>query len=574
MKKLLLIAAALGICSGVYAKKVKFQVDMTGQTVGSNGVHIAGNFQAAAGASGDWMPAATAMLNGGSGNIYSVIVDIPAKARYEFKFINGNDWPGAESVPTLSQVGSAINGGSNGNRWFHVDSIANDTTVIPAIKFSSEAPAGKYAIRFAVDMQKEASVSSNGVHIAGSIQGWDPTKTSMSNLFNNNKIYEYIAYLDSGSYEFKYVNGNAWGSDESVPSACNVGGNRGVLVNPANGSRALAKVCFAMCVACPSAPIPTYAVKFMVDMSNTDCDGGFDSVTVAGAGAALTNFGAGIKLAAIGTSKIYTTTITLDSGEINYKFRYHKNNNTNWEGGDNRLFAVKKIDTIPLYCFNSRTIGNCPTKPAPSAITFKVDLTKETPDPQGRIYVEGTFQTPNWQAGAVRMAAVPGLPGVYSVTINNVCPGVFNYKFMNGDSSVGSSEETYPDTTQRGCLEPSGVGGFNRKYTRIAATPVTLYYVYNSCKVSTVSVNDIASLTGSMRMYPNPTSTYTVVEFNDNANTHQINIMDIAGRVVRSYANYKFNTLRIDKEELTPGLYFVNVSNDKNQTGTVKLLID
>ena len=41
MKKLLLFTAALGLFSGAFAKKVKFQVDMTGKTVNANGVSVA-----------------------------------------------------------------------------------------------------------------------------------------------------------------------------------------------------------------------------------------------------------------------------------------------------------------------------------------------------------------------------------------------------------------------------------------------------------------------------------------------------------------------------------------------------
>src|SRR5450631_1532249 len=131
MKKLLLLSASLAMFSGVYAKYVKFQVDMTGQTVSANGVHIAGNFQKASGLPGDWDPAGTAMTNGGIGNIYSVIVNIPAQTRYDYKIINDNTWnaPGPENIPTINQIGSAINGGSNGNRWIYIDSLANDTTV-------------------------------------------------------------------------------------------------------------------------------------------------------------------------------------------------------------------------------------------------------------------------------------------------------------------------------------------------------------------------------------------------------------------------------------------------------------
>jgi outer membrane protein OmpA-like peptidoglycan-associated protein len=44
MKRLLLMTAALVATTGVFARKVKIQVDMVGQTVDASGVHGAGNF--------------------------------------------------------------------------------------------------------------------------------------------------------------------------------------------------------------------------------------------------------------------------------------------------------------------------------------------------------------------------------------------------------------------------------------------------------------------------------------------------------------------------------------------------
>lgn len=560
---------ALAVLGSAEAKKVKFQVDMTGKTISPNGVHIAGNFQAAAGVSaGDWQPGATALTNGGSGNIYSVIVDIPANKYYEFKFINDNNWgAGEESIPAISKVESAANGGSNGNRWFYIDSIANDTTVFPAVLFSGAAPAGKIAIRFAVDMKNE-TVSPNGVHIAGAIQGWNPAANNMANLFTNKKIYEYIAYVDTGAYGFKYVNGNAWGSDENVPSGCKVGNDRGVT---AYVNTVLPVVCYGACVACPSAPIPSFKMTFLVDMTNTDCDGGYDSITVAGAGARLTAFGSGLKMAPVGSTKIFTITVdSLDSGEVNFKFRYHKNGNTNWEGGDNRVFNHSKVDTIGLTCFGSRVLGACPVKPAPSNITFKVDMTNETP---AVVYVIGTFQTPNWQGGALRLAPVSGQPGIFSVTVPNVCPGVFNYKFVNGDSSNTANEEKFPDSTNRSCVEPSGVGGFNRVYTRTTAGDVTLFYVYNTCKVGSTTGISEATLNTTFKLFPNPAEAYTMVEFNDNNNSHSVVVMDIAGRVIQSFSNYKQNSLLINTDEMSKGVYFIKASNTRNESVTSKLIV-
>lgn len=577
MKKLLLMAAALGVFTGVYAKKVKFQVDMTGQTVGANGVHIAGDFQKAAGAPDNWQPGATEMSNGGSGNIYSVMVDIPAGTFYRFKFINGNDWPQVENVPALNQKGHVNNGQGDDNRWLFIDSVANDTTVFPAVVFGGTAPTGQYAVRLAVDMQLAGAVSANGVSIAGDIQKaagfpeWAPGATRMANLFDNNKVYEVILYVPAGSYAFKYVNGNAWGSDESVPSSCATSNNRTVTVN---SHTALPKVCYASCSACPAAPLPRYDASFIVDMANTNCDGGFDSVTVAGGRPELTNWTTGVKLAKMGNTTFYVAVLELDSGEAKFKFRFHKNGNTNWEGGGDRVWNLSADDTLDLTCFGSRDVGPCPSKPANQKITFVVDLSNEIPDAQGRIYVMGTFQTPNWQAGAIRMSPMTGKVGFYSVVVNDVCPGKFNYKFVNGDSSQTANEETFTDSTDRDCVEPSGVGGYNRVYTRTTSNDVTLAYVFSSCEVADLNgLRDVVGLLSNVKLYPNPTSSVVNVEFNDAAKSHNVTVMDIAGKVIASYTNVEENKLTMNKADLATGMLFVNITNNRGEGKTLKLIV-
>lgn len=571
MKKLLLSIMALAAINFAEAKKVKFQVDMTGQTVGGNGVHIAGDFQAAAGFPGDWQPGATAMSNGGSGNIYSVIVDIPANTFYRFKFINGNDWPQVESVPAINQKGHVNNGQSDDNRWWYIDSTANDTSTLPAIMFGGSAPANQYAVRFAVDMQKEATVSANGVHIAGSLQGWDPSKTSMANLFSaNNKVYEWVAYLDSGSYEYKYVNGNAWGSDEGIPTACKVNGNRGISFTT---DLVVPKVCYGACEACPSAPIPVYNITFRIDMTNSVCDGGYDSVTVAGAkikNANGQNWGDGAQTMSDGNNdKVFEITLPIDSGECEFKYRLHKNGSTSWEGIANRIIALTSDSVLTVNCFNSTSA--CTTLPAPSDITFKVDLSLQTPD---KVYVMGTFQLPNWQAGALRMNPVSGQPGIYQLTVSAVCPGSFSYKFINGDSSVSNNEESFPDPNNRGCTESNGNGGFNRVYTRTSAAPVTLFYMFDSCTaLPSTGIDEKALNAENFKLYPNPAEQYTIVEFNDNATAHNIEVIDLAGRVLQSYIGYKQNTILINLDEMKAGLYFIKASNTRNESVSSKLIV-
>ncbi len=251
-------------------RMVKFSVDMSSETVSANGVHVAGNFQG-------WSPSGTKLTQEGSTSIYSTIVELNPNSLVEYKFINNNDWSsGVEGVPAISQKGHKNNGETNDNRWFW-SGTGKDTLVLPAFKFSGSAPSGQYAVRFAVDLKAEASVSADGVHLAGNLQGWDPGKSRMVNLYSSNKIHEIIFCLSDGTYAFKYVNGNAWGKDESVPGACAVNNNREVVVNGANIE--LNKVCYGSCDVCPGAPAPKYRVTFQVDMAS-ECN--VDDVDIAG----------------------------------------------------------------------------------------------------------------------------------------------------------------------------------------------------------------------------------------------------------------------------------------------------
>lgn len=565
MKKLLLFTAALGMFSGVFAKKVRFQVDMSGQTVSTNGVHIAGDFQSEVGVpGGDWQPGATSLSKVGSTSIYSIVVDIPAGRFYEFKFINGNNWPDAENVPALNQKGHPNNGQSNGNRWFYIDSLANDTTDLPAYLFAGSAPAGKNAVRFAVDLKNE-TVASDGVLIAGDFTNWGSGQRPMTSLYSD-KVYEYIAILDTGmTYGYKFKNGDAgW---ESVPSTCATNGNRTVV---SNASKAETKVCFNSCTACPAAPLPRYDVTFRVDMSNSNCDGGFDSVTVAGARSELTNWGSGVKLNQVGSSNVYSTVIELDSGEVKFKFRFHKNGNTNWEGGGDRTYVLKQDSVLAANCFGSSS--PCVPKPAPSRITFKVDMSNEVPDPQGRIYVMGTFQTPNWQAGALRLNPVAGEPGVFAITVNNVCPGSFNYKFLNGDSSLQASEETYPDTASRACLEPNGLGGFNRKYTRTDTAAIVLAFVYNKCATISVGLNKVSGAFSEVVLYPNPAQEFATLNLSSVKGEVTLTVVDIAGRVLKNMQT-QASEVKLSKEELGNGLFFVRLTGTNGESRVMKLIV-
>ncbi|MBN8693947.1 MAG: T9SS type A sorting domain-containing protein [Bacteroidetes bacterium] len=253
MKKYIFLALVLLSVTSIQAKKVKFAVDMNTFTISPNGIHLMSDFQSILGLTGgDWQPNTLALIQEGSSTIYSVIVDIPAFTKYEFKFVNGTFGYEAEFVPDQSRVGYSF----NDNRWLYVDSLKNDTTFVGAIPFSGNAPAGKKLIRFLVDMSNETSVSSNGVHVAGNFQTqtWN-TKNNILYSFGGG-VYEVIAYAPSGNYEFKYYNGNTAGDAETVPSACATNNNR---THNLIADTILPTVCYKACVTCNLASVYEYS---------------------------------------------------------------------------------------------------------------------------------------------------------------------------------------------------------------------------------------------------------------------------------------------------------------------------
>ena len=109
----------------------------------------------------------------------------------------------------------------------------------------------QYATVLQLDMG-ELAVDAAGVHVAGSFQGWVASDTPME--LGEDGIYRTTVVAQVGSeVQYKYLNGNAWGTDEGVPASCGVsnglgGFNRSFVVGA--GDASLDVHCFASCTSC------------------------------------------------------------------------------------------------------------------------------------------------------------------------------------------------------------------------------------------------------------------------------------------------------------------------------------
>jgi hypothetical protein len=215
-----------------YTYPVTFRVDMQHETVSPNGIHIAGTFN-------NWNYTQTQLISAG-GTVYEAMVPMEEESYIEYRFANGNNASQSENVPAACAI--------SGNRYFTVPS--HDTT-LNAVCYDSCVACGtamNYSqVTFRVDLRAQPSISADGVHIAGTFQGWNPGSTPL--VTSGDSIYTYSDSLLAGtSVQYKYVNGNVSAGYEVVPFACSSNGNRSLLV-PVNDT-VLNLVCFSECDTC------------------------------------------------------------------------------------------------------------------------------------------------------------------------------------------------------------------------------------------------------------------------------------------------------------------------------------
>lgn len=101
------LIATIAVASS-QAAKVTFRVDMSQETVSTAGVFLAGSFQQEAGFAQDWDPSATKMQDNDADGIYEITLNVPA-GYWEFKYVNGNTWAGAENARGTCTKGATFN---------------------------------------------------------------------------------------------------------------------------------------------------------------------------------------------------------------------------------------------------------------------------------------------------------------------------------------------------------------------------------------------------------------------------------------------------------------------------------
>ena len=581
MKKFYTMLALLGTAFAASAQvTVTLSVDMQNQTVAAEGVHVAGSFQG-------WDPSTTEMTDDNMDGVYEYSFTTDTAATYEFKFVNGNAWGMDEGIPMPCAV--------NNNRAVTVDPAVGDASY--AVCYGECAACGEITVMFRVDMSQEAAIAPSGVHIAGDFQGWLPGATQMSDE-DGDLVYTYTTTVDTtgtgGTIAYKYINGNAWTSPQDILVGAPCADASGNRVLEITGSTVVTGVegtgtphCFSSCSSCVA---PT-SVTFRVDMSTQESIS-VNGVCVAGS---FQGWSPGANMLSDDDGDlIFEGTFALAPGTYQYKFI----NGTDWGGGgagdvdnelitgdcaaagsDNRELVVGAETMEVFYCYNSCS-SDCVANPDPADITFRVDMTNETISADG-VHLMGSFTSPAWQSGAVLMSD-DDMDMVYEVTLNISGSADIFYKFVNGVPNgadaveesgimiVGTDSTTFETA---GCGVPNGFGEFNRKHTRSGAAEVLGAVCWNSCLDCSGNPAGLEEYTaGTLLAYPNPFEEQFIIEVNAVAETAQIQLVDMMGRVVLAQTINGAGNARIElnTSAVATGVYALELlAGDRRTVTTV-----
>ncbi len=450
MKSILSFLGVLVSMSLWAQTQVTFQVDMTGQTVSPNGVHVAGSFQG-------WSPSSSPMTSQGNG-LYSLTVTLAA-GTFQYKFINGNDWPQAEVVPAGCGIGDGFGGYNRSIDVAGMNPITTTAFCFGTCNACNAQPSG-VTVTLVVDMTDQL-VGPNGVHVAGSFQGWNPSSTAMTSIGNGQYAHSF-EWTENTSFNYKFINGNDWPQAETVPAECGVGDgfggyNRNFI--PLDSDTSSLAVCFASCAPCATLPDPEMVhVSLRVDMSQETVDpngvhvvGSFQNWTLPGANMVL-----------IGNGVYEYSFEATEDAIVDYRFL----NGIDYAGGEsvpsecgvddgfggiNRQITLTGLNdtVVSTVCF-----GSCNACVVEETVltTFHVDMSQETVSPQG-VHLAGSFN--DWSSSATPMTDLDA-DNVYTAEVALPANAQVFYKFINGDT--WPNEETLPSE----CSLSDGFGNFNR----------------------------------------------------------------------------------------------------------------
>lgn len=189
---------------------------------------------------------------------------------------------------------------------------------------------------------------------------------------------------------------------------------------------------------------------------------------------------------------------------------------------------------------------------------FKVNMSNEIVSPDG-VHIAGNFQ--NNDPSATIMYSFGN--SIYEYMTYLTPNTQIDYKFYNGNTTLTSE-----------IVPLSCATNGNRVIANVDSAQILPTVCFSSCvNCSPVGTENVGSV-NNYHLAPNPMNLSSILSFNDMAKFHSLSIVDMQGRIVRQLNNIETSTVDINKEMLAASCYFLHIVNDKNETSSMKLIIE
>jgi len=620
MKHLTLFAVALMASMIGFAQDhdVTFNVNTATIAVGPNGMFIGGGAFF-----GDAMGHAMSDTDGDG--IYTVTVSVPDGFTGNYTILNspanGGDWGAKENIAgqpcaDASNWNDRILGPITGD--FEVNTCFGQCTT----DGSCGTVTGPVAVTFQVDMSNETVGAA--VTMAGTFNGWNEASNPMEDA-DGDGIYTLTLDCDPGGFEWKYLAGGAWGTEEQFDGSesCTMPPgefvNRIILVEGTDPI-VLDPVCFNSCDPCGGgtpcvdslqidttmmctqiwAPVcgcngVTYAndceaqfyggvtswtegecstnamVTFKVDMSEQDVAG-----PIYVTGNTVDGWcGTCVEMLDTDGDNVYEATVELESGDHEYKF-----NNGGWDGTETLESEGDSLCTLTTInddgTFVNRFLSILPGagNVVLDAVCFESCEECEevvVPDTEVTFNVDMSEQT---VSGAVYISgeSIDGWAGA-SVELTDadgdnvysvtleLPQGDHEYKYMIGS---WDTSEQLDETEDAACTITTG--GFTNRFLSITSEDaIDLATVcYESCDACSGIIDNVDETNPlAFNVFPSVTDGVLTVAFPAalEAGANLV-VRDLSGRTIRT-ENLGTGTLRtvVDLGQQADGFYVIRVEN-------------
>jgi hypothetical protein len=269
--------------------------------------------------------------------------------------------------------------------------------------------------------------------------------------------------------------------------------------------------------------------------------------------------------------------VAVDDGFISkYSFCSNSTNNLNISSCNSYTINNQTYTSSGVYTQRLNNASGCD-----SIITINLTLSNSSSSTINPV-VCSSYTSPSgnyiWTSSNTYLDTIPNTSGCDSIitinlTVNNVNSAVTVNSLTISANTAGANYQWIDCNNGNSPIN----GETNQSFTATNNGSYAVIIIENGCtdtsacvNITSVGVNDINQ--SGMSIYPNPFSTQTTIIFDEVQNNSSVKIFNMLGEEIKSI-NFRGKNLTIERDTMTSGFYFVQITDEQNQIKIRKIVI-